>query len=241
MPSDSAARTDASRPPPDAVDRFAERVLGDAASAIFGLTVSLGDRLGIYQAMAGSGAMTVKQIAEHCHLAERHVREWLAAQVAAEYTVYDPRSATYTLPDAHAAVLSDPLSRTYLAGFFEILQAAYRCEDRLAEAYRTGTGIDWNEYPEQLAAGSAKFFRPRYLASLTREWIPALSGDVDAKLRRGARVADIGCGLGYSTTIMAQAYPRSRFHRFHTHPASIDAARKLASDAGVSDRVEFTV
>jgi ubiquinone/menaquinone biosynthesis C-methylase UbiE len=236
MPSDNAAK-----PPADDVERFADRVIRDGASAVFGLTVSLGDRLGIYQAMAGSGPMTVRQISEHCHLAERHVREWLAAQVAAEYVEYDPRSAAYTLPDAHAAVLSDPLSPACLTGLFEMLQALYRCEDRLTEAYRTGTGIDWNEYPEPLAAGSAKFLRPRYLASLTSEWIPALSGDVEAKLRRGAKVADIGCGLGYATTIMAQAYPRSQYHGFDTHPASIDAARKLASDAGVSDRLEFTV
>jgi ubiquinone/menaquinone biosynthesis C-methylase UbiE len=190
--------------------------------------------------MAGSGPLTVKQIADHTHLAERHVREWLAAQVAGEYLHYDPRAATYTLPDEHAAVLADPLAPNYLAGFFEIVQAAYRNEDRLAQAYRSGTGIDWNDYPEALATGSAKFFRPRYLASLTQEWIPALHG-VEAKLRTGAKVADIGCGLGYTTTILAQAYPQSRYHGFDTHPASIDAARKLASDAGVSDRVEFTV
>jgi 2-polyprenyl-3-methyl-5-hydroxy-6-metoxy-1,4-benzoquinol methylase len=222
------------------VAAFAERVIHDGSSAIFAVTVALGDRLGIYQAMAGAGPLSVKQIAERCHLAERHVREWLGAQVAAEYLHYDPRSSTYTLPDEHAAVLSDPAAPNYLAGFFEILQSVYRREDRLAEAYRTGTGIDWNEYPEPLAFGSAKFFRPLYQAELVRRWIPALSG-VEAKLRNGAKVADIGCGLGYTTAIMAQAFPASQYHGFDTHPASIDAARKLASDAGVSDRVEFTV
>jgi 2-polyprenyl-3-methyl-5-hydroxy-6-metoxy-1,4-benzoquinol methylase len=222
------------------VGAFAERVIRDGSSAIFAVTVALGDRLGLYQAMAGGGPLSVKQIADRCHLAERHVREWLAAQVAAEYLHYDPHSSTYTLPDEHAAVPADPTAPNHLAGFFEMLQAVYRREDRLAEAYRTGTGVDWHEYPETPATGSAKFFRPQYQAELVQKWIPALSG-VEAKLLSGAKVADIGCGLGYTTAIMAQAYPQSQYHGFDSHPASIDAARKLSSDAGVSDRVEFTV
>ncbi|MFD3420488.1 class I SAM-dependent methyltransferase [Streptomyces decoyicus] len=222
------------------VQRFLEKVITDTGAAVAGLCTSLGDRLGLYTAMAGAGPLTSAQLAARTGLVERYVREWLAAQVAGEYISYAPGTDTYLLPDEHAAVLADPDLPTYAAGFSTLLQAIYATEDTLMEAFRTGEGVGWEEHGPALFAGSAKFFRPGYTASLVPEWLTSLDGVVE-KLERGARVADVGCGYGYSTTLMAQAFPRSHFDGFDFHGPSIEAARGLVAEQGLDDRVSFEV
>ncbi len=224
----------------DRVAEFLQRVVVDNAAATAGLSTSLGGRLGLYTALAGAGPLTSAQLAERAGLVERYVREWLAVQVAGEYVRYHPDSGTYELPDEHAAVLADASSPTYAMGTFTILKALFATEDALAEAFRTGEGVGWEQHAPQLFEGVAEFFRPGYTASLVQEWLPALGGVVE-KLRRGATVADIGCGQGYSTLLMAEAFPESTFHGYDFHGPSIEAARKLAAERGLDDRVTFDV
>jgi 2-polyprenyl-3-methyl-5-hydroxy-6-metoxy-1,4-benzoquinol methylase len=226
----------------DRVGDFRAQVIRDAAAALSGVTVSIGDRLGLYTAMAGAGPLTSQQVAASTALIERYVREWLAAQVASGYVDYNPMDETYTLPDERAAVLADPMSPTYLAGAFLRLQAAYATEDQLVKAFRSGSGVGWDEHPDALFSGTAKFFRSGYLANIVegQGWLPALDGVVE-KLTTGGWVADVGCGFGYSTIVMAQAFPASTFVGFDYHRPSIEAASKLAAEAGVADRVSFEV
>ncbi|MFJ9417506.1 class I SAM-dependent methyltransferase [Streptomyces sp. NPDC101227] len=224
----------------DRVAQFLERVITDGGAAVAGLCTSLGDRLGLYAAMAGAGPLTSARLASRTGLVERYVREWLAAQVAGEYVTYVPGTDTYELPDEHAVVLADPDSAHYAAGFFTMLQAVYATEDALMDAFRTGEGVGWQEHGPALFAGTAKFFRPGYAASLVPEWLTALDGVV-AKLERGGRVADVGCGYGYSTMLMAEAFPASHFYGFDFHPPSIRAARGIAAERGLADRVRFDV
>jgi 2-polyprenyl-3-methyl-5-hydroxy-6-metoxy-1,4-benzoquinol methylase len=219
---------------------FLEQVITDGAAAMAGLCTSLGDRLGLYTAMAGAGPMTSGQLADRTGLSERYVREWLAAQVAGAYVDHHHDTDTYELPPAHAAVLADPDVPTYAAGMFTMLQALYGTEDVLMDAFRTGEGVGWSEHAPALFEGTAKFFRPGYAASLVPEWLASMEGMVE-KLRNGAKVADVGCGYGHSTMLMAKAFPNSRFHGFDFHRPSIEAARGLAAEQGVSDRVEFDV
>jgi 2-polyprenyl-3-methyl-5-hydroxy-6-metoxy-1,4-benzoquinol methylase len=222
------------------VTAFLMKVVADAGAVACAATVSIGDRLGIYTALAKAGPVTSTQLSERTGLAERHLREWLAAQVTSGYLEYEPVDRTYWLPPAHAAVLADPDSTAYFAGFFSLAQGAAAMEDELAEAYRTGGGVGWDAHPPALYAGVAKFRRSGYLHTVVQDWLPSLDGVVD-KLETGARVADIGCGFGYTTIIMAQEYPNSAFVGFDYHEGSIAEARKLAAKAGVVDRVSFTV
>lgn len=224
----------------DKVTEFLLQVAADAGVALCGLSVSLGDRLGLYQAMDGAGPLTSEQLAARTGLVERYVREWLAAQVALHYVKFDSETSTYTLPPEHAVVLADPLAPTYLAGAFTMFQAAYGTEDRLAQGFRDGSGVGWDEHPDALFTGVAKFFRPGYEAYIADTWLPALDGVVE-KLEHGAQVADVGCGFGHSTVIMAKAFPNSRFTGFDYHEPSVIAARKFAAEAGVTDRVHFEV
>ncbi|GAA1323527.1 class I SAM-dependent methyltransferase [Pseudonocardia xinjiangensis] len=219
---------------------FLERVVTEGGAAVAGLTTALGDRLGLYVAMAGAGPLTSGQLAERTGLNERYVREWLAAQVAGEYVRYDAEGDAYLLPDEHAAVLADPDSPTYAVGTFRILGAFYDKEDALAEAFRTGEGVGWQDYSRGLFEGTATLFRPGYVAALVSEWLPALDGVVE-KLERGASVADVGCGFGHSTLLMARAFPQSRFRGYDFHGPSIETARRLASEQGLDDRVTFDV
>jgi SAM-dependent methyltransferase len=222
------------------VQEFLEQVITDGAAAIAGLCTSLGDRLGLYAAMDGAGRLTATALADRTGLSERYVREWLAAQVAGGYVEHHRDDDTYELPAAHAAVLADPTAPTYAAGMFTMLQALYGTEDVLMDAFRTGEGVGWGEHAPALFEGTAKFFRPGYAASLVPEWLASMDGVV-AKLERGAKVADVGCGYGHSTLLMAQAFPRSRFHGFDFHEPSVAAARDLAAEQGLADRVEFDV
>ncbi|MFI0723017.1 class I SAM-dependent methyltransferase [Streptomyces sp. NPDC021224] len=219
---------------------FLERVIADGAAAMAGLCTSIGDRLGLYTAMAGAGPLTPADLAGRTGLDERYLREWLDAQVAGEYLDYDAERGSYMLSDERAAVLADPDAPTYAAGMFTMLQALYGSENALLEAFRTGEGVGWGEHGPALFEGTAKFFRPGYAAALVPEWLGAADGVVE-RLEDGGRVADIGCGFGYSTLLMAEAFPASRFHGYDFHRPSVEAARTLAEREGLADRVQFDV
>jgi 2-polyprenyl-3-methyl-5-hydroxy-6-metoxy-1,4-benzoquinol methylase len=198
----------------DRVMEFLGRVVVDSGAPFAGLSTAIGVRTGLYKAMSGAGPLTSDQLSDRTGLVERYVREWLAAQVAGGYVLYDRENGTYWLPDEHASVLAD--------------------------AFRTGAEVGWREHGPSLFEGVASFFYPGYAASLVQEWLPALDGVVE-KLERGASVADVGCGYGYSTLMMAQAFPESQFHGVDFHGPSIERARKQAVDLGLSDRVSFDV
>ena len=219
---------------------FMMKAVGEMGAAMNAALILVGDKLGIYKAMAGSGPMTSEEIAAKTKTHERYVREWLAAQSAGGLITYDPVTKRYTLPPEQALALADENSPVFLPGFFEIVSACIKDEPKVTEAFRTGKGLGWHEHDHCLFAGTERFFRPNYRAHLIAEWIPAL-GDVENKLKAGAKVADVGCGLGTSTILMAQAYPKSTFVGFDYHPASIQMARDAAAKAGVSDRVKFEV
>ena len=222
------------------VMEFLLKLSGDAAAAAGGLSVAIGDRLGLYAAMSGAGPLTARELAERTGLVQRYVEEWLAVQAGLEYIEYDPAMQRFTLPNEHAAVLADENSPTFLAGVFPVLRSIYATEDDLVTAFRVGGGVGWDEHSDPLYRGTARLFRPGYRANIVDEWLPALDGVVE-KMRRGARVADLGCGFGYSTIIMAEAFPKSTFVGVDYHAPSLDAAGKAAADAGVADRVSFEV
>jgi SAM-dependent methyltransferase len=215
------------------------QAVGDFGSILTGALVVLGDRLGLYRHLADAGRpLTSAELAAAAGCAERYVREWLNGQAASGYVTYvDGR---YTLDEEQATALTDESSPACVIGGFQGMLAATRAIDRLTVLFRTGEGLGWHEHHDDLFRGTERFFRPGYLANLTTSWIPALDG-VEDKLRRGAKVADIGCGHGASTIIMADTFPESAFTGFDYHAPSIDAARKAATEAGVDDRVSFEV
>ena len=222
------------------LERFMGQAVGELGAAMNAALVILGERLGLYKAMAGAGPMTSAELAQKTGTAERYVREWLAAQAAGGYIAYDAAAGRYTLPDEQALALAVEDSPAYLPGAFQIISALFKDQPRIAEAFRTGTGVGWHEHDPDLFEGTERFFRPNYAANLVTSWIPALDG-VEAKLRAGAKVADVGCGHGASTVLMAQAYTKSQFVGFDYHAPSIEHAWKSATKAGVGDRVGFQV
>ncbi|HTW22958.1 MAG TPA: class I SAM-dependent methyltransferase [Candidatus Baltobacteraceae bacterium] len=219
---------------------FVMKGVAEMGAALNAALIVVGDKLGLYKAMAGAGALTSAELAAKTGTTERYVREWLAAQAAGGFVTYDPAAGTYTLPPEHAMALADENSPVFLAGAFYVVAACLKDEERIVDAFRTGQGVGWHEHHPCLFVGTERFFRPNYRANLVSQWIPALEG-VDAKLKAGARVADVGCGLGTSTILMAQAYPKSTFVGFDYHPDSIALAREAALKADVSDRVKFEV
>ena len=225
---------------PSRLEAFANQALADIGAAWTAGLVALGDRLGLYRAMAGAGPLTTAEIATRAGISERYAREWLAAQAAAGYLTYDATAGRYLLPDEHAEVLVNEDSPAFVAGAFQSLTAALRAEAKLAEAFRSGTGVGWHEHDPGLFEGTRHFFKPGYVANLVPSWLPALDGVV-AKLEAGATVADVGCGLGVSTMLMARAFPRSQFIGFDYHPASIERATALAAAEGLGERVRFAV
>jgi SAM-dependent methyltransferase len=222
------------------LEEFVHRALGEMGAAMGASLVVIGDRLGLYKAMAGAGPLTPAELATRTGTAERYVREWLAAQAAAGYVTYDPARRAYTLPPEQAFCLADETSPTFLPGAFQVIAAVMKDEGKVADAFRSGKGVGWHEHDPGLFEGTERFFRPSYAANLVTSWIPALDG-VEEKLRRGAQVADVGCGHGASTILLAQSYPSSKFVGFDYHEPSISWARKAASRAGVADRVRFEV
>jgi SAM-dependent methyltransferase len=219
---------------------FVMRAVGEMGAAMNAALIVIGDKLGLYKAMSGAGPMTSAELAKKSGTAERYVREWLAAQAAGGFVTYDAASGKYTLPPEQALALADETSPVFLPGFFEVVAACVKDEPKITEAFRSGKGVGWHEHDHGLFAGTERFFRPNYRAHLISEWIPAL-GDTETKLKAGAKVADVGCGLGTSTILMAQAYPKSSFVGFDYHDGSIKMAREAAAKAGVGDRVKFEV
>jgi SAM-dependent methyltransferase len=219
---------------------FVEKAMGDLGSALTASLVVIGDKLGLYRAMAGAGPLTSTELAARTGTVERCVREWLAAQAAAGYVTYDAATGRYALPAEHAIALSDETSPACVLGGFQGMTAAMRATNKVTDAFRTGTGVGWHEHDPELFLGTERFFRPGYTANLVDSWIPALEG-VQKKLEAGARVADVGCGHGASTILMAAAFPRSSFVGYDYHAASVEQARERAEAAGVGDRVRFEV
>lgn len=209
------------------LEAFAGKTVGEIGAAVSAALVVIGDRLGLYRALAEGGPMTSHELAAKTDTDERYVREWLANQTAGGYIEYDATFATYLLPPEHAMVLANPTSPMYVQGAFQMIQAVFAVEPQITDAFRTGRGFGWHEHDPHLFEGVARFFRPGYNANLVSAWIPALTR-VEEKLQQGAHVADVGCGHGSSSIIMAQAYPRSRVVGFDYHEESIDSARREA-------------
>ncbi len=220
------------------LQEFLGKAVGDMGAAISAILVHIGDKLGLYKAMAAAGPLTATELAQRTGTAERYIREWLGNQAAGGYVTYDAKTGKYTLPPEQAYALADESSPVFLQGGFQVLTALYKAEPKIFENFKTGAGLDWCEHDKALFEGTERFFKPNYIGNLVNTWIPALDG-VEAKLKRGARVADIGCGHGASTLIMAKAYPNSKFVGFDYHEGSIQAARKRAQDAHLTDRVSF--
>ena len=220
------------------IEAFVGRVVDEIGAALNVPLTVIGDKLGLYRAMGDSQPVTSVELAERTRTHERYIREWLAAQAAGGYLEHDPETGTYVLPAEHAAVLADPASPLYQGGFFESASAAIQAQDPVADRFLTGDGLGWHEHHHGLFHGTANVFALAYKASLVQEWVPALDG-VEAKLRRGAQVADVGAGHGIATILLAQAYPQSTFVGFDSHLESIRVARAKAVEAGVDDRVRF--
>jgi SAM-dependent methyltransferase len=222
------------------LEAFMGQAVTDMGAVISAPLFVIGEKLGLYKAMAGAGPLTSEEVAERSGAAERYVREWLRNQAAGGYIDYDPESDRYTLSDEHALALADEDSPFYILGVYDSIASLYADEDKILEAFKSGKGMGWHEHDHRLFRGTERFFRPGYRGNLVSEWIPALDGVKD-KLEKGAKVADIGCGHGASTVIMAQAFPNSAFHGFDYHDASIERAREAADEAGVGDRINFEV
>lgn len=222
------------------LNNFLGKVVGDFGAALSSTLAYIGQKLGLYKAMADAGGLTPAELAERTGTVERYVREWLINQAAGGYVEYDPQTGRYTLPAEQAVALTDENSPFYVGGGFYVIKAMSRAESRITDAFRHGGGMLWGEHDPDLFIGTERFFRPGYTAHLVGEWIPALTG-VEEKLKAGGKVADVGCGHGASTIIMAKAYPNSRFYGFDNHEPSIRHARQAAAEAGVSDRVSFEV
>ena len=222
------------------LEAFMGQAVTDLGAAISGLLIHLGDRLGLYKAMAGAGALSSADLAERAGTSERLTREWLSNQAAGGYVEYDPKTAKFTLPDEQAAALADEDSPAFVCGGFEGIASAYSDYATFEAAFRGDGAVGWHEHDHRLFRGTERFFRPGYRAHLIPEWLPALDGVVE-KLEAGGSLADVGCGHGASTIAMAEAFPEARLTGFDYHDASIAAARKAAAEAGVADRVTFEV
>src|SRR5437879_4386256 len=224
----------------DKLMAFLGQVIGELGATVNAGLIVAGDRLGLYRAMAGAGPMSSGDLAEKTGTAERYVREWLNAQAAGGYVTYDPSTQRYELPAEQAMALADENSPAFVCGAFELAMATIKAEPHIEESFRSGAGFGWHQHDLGVSTGCERFFRPGYNANLVSSWLPALEG-VEAKLGVGAKVADVGCGLGASTRLLAQAYPRSRFTGFDSHPESIELDRQKATDAGLQDRATFEV
>jgi SAM-dependent methyltransferase len=222
------------------VHAFLEKAVNDFGGAISAGLVVIGDKLGLYKAMAGAPPMNSVELAARTGTHERFIREWLINQAAGGYLSYDAKIGKYSLPPENAAALADDESPFFVGGGFQVITAMIRANERIADAFRTGGGMFWGEHHPDLFEGTERFFRPGYATHLVSGWIPSLQG-VEEKLRQGATVADVGCGHGASTVIMAEAFPKSRFFGFDNHAPSIVRARESAFHAGVANRVTFDI
>lgn len=223
----------------DKLNEFIGRFVTDLGAAVHTGMVVIGEKLGLYKALA-LGAMTSAELAKKTSTDERYLREWLASQAAGGYVSYDEKTNKFSLSEEQAFALANEDSPAYLPGAFEIALGSLAAVPRIAESFRTGAGMGWHEHVDGVFHGCEKFFRPGYAANLVSSWIPALH-DVKEKLEAGARVADVGCGKGASTLLMAKAFPKSRFFGFDYHDKSIEAARQSARREAVADHVNFAV
>lgn len=225
---------------PDKLMDFVHRAVGEVGATLNTALVVLGDKLGYYRAIAEHGPITPAELSLATDTAQPYAREWLNAQAAGDYLTYDPSTKRYALAPEYAIALTDAESPAFLPGLFQTALGTVQATSHIIDAARSGAGFGWHEHDSDLHDGCERFFRPAYLASLVEAWIPALDG-VEQKLRDGARVADVGCGYGASTILLAQAFPNSTFVGFDYHVGSIEAARARAIEAGVADRVRFEV
>ncbi len=224
----------------DKLNAFLSRWTADQAATLHAATVVIGDKLGLYKALAQGGRQTARELAAATGLNPRLVREWLNAQVASGYCQFEPESFAYWLTPEQATCLAEPESPTFVAGGALVSNASHQDADRVAQAFLEDGGIGWHEHHQHLFEGTQRFFEPIYRRHLVQDWIPALDG-MEARLRQGARVADIGCGQGACLILMARAFPESRFIGFDYHADSIQAAQRNAEEAQVADRVSFQV
>ncbi|MGI8949650.1 MAG: class I SAM-dependent methyltransferase [Ornithinimicrobium sp.] len=230
---------------PAAIDQdklmaFVFQAVGEAGATLNTALVVMGDKLGYYRSLADHGPTTPTELAERTDTDEHYTREWLNAQAAGFYVTYDPATGRYTLPPEQAVALTDESSPAFLPGLFQTALGTLQSTSTIIEAARSGDGLGWHEHDSDVHIGCERFFRPSYRAHLATDWLPALDG-VLGKLQAGATVADIGCGHGASTILMAEAFPNSTFVAVDSHRASIETARQRAQDAGVADRIRFEV
>jgi len=227
------------QPTPAEIQAAVGQMISDLGAAFSGVLVNIGRRLGLYKAMAEIGVCTSEQLAEATGIRERYVREWLNNQAAGGYLRYEPEGHRYSLPAAQAMVLAVEDSPVYMASAFEVAAAFWLDEERIVETFRSGEGFGWHEHNERLFCGTEMFFKTGYRTHLVAEWLPALGGIVE-RLSAGARVADVGCGHGASTIVMARAFPESEFVGIDYHADSITTAGQRAREAGL-DNVRFEV
>ena len=227
-------------PAPHEIEAFIGQVVTDLGAAFSGVLINVGRKLGLYRAMVDLGPCSSAQLADATGIRERYVREWLANQAAGGYVAYDSGKQTYTLPPAQAMVLALEQSPIYMAPAFEVAASFWLDEDKIVETFRSGEGLGWHAHNHRLFCGTESFFRTGYRANLVSAWLPALDGVVE-RLKQGARVADIGCGHGASTIMMAQAFPKSRFVGLDYHEGSVVTARQRAAEQGVTGNTAFEV
>jgi 2-polyprenyl-3-methyl-5-hydroxy-6-metoxy-1,4-benzoquinol methylase len=222
------------------LESFVFRAVDEVGATLNAALVVMGDKLGLYRGLAGAGPLTPEELAARTGTNARYVREWLCNQAAGGYVEYDSATGRYTLPPEQTVALTEEDSPAYLPGFFQIAVGSVLDSPRITEAVRSGAGIGWHDHVHDVHEGCERFFRPGYNANLVSSWLPALDGVVE-KLERGATVADVGCGHGASTILMAKTYENSRFYGSDYHDGSIETARQRAKEAGVDDRVTFEV
>lgn len=224
----------------DKLHEFLGKAIVDFGATFNAALVRIGDKLGLYKALAKSGPQTPAQLAKATGTSERYIREWLSEQAAGGYVTYDATNGTFHLSEEQAFAMADESSPVFLPGAFQAALAAIKAEEQITERFKTGEGMGWHEHHHELFVGTERFFRPGYAANLISAWIPSLKG-VEEKLKKGARVADVGCGLGASTILMAKSYPNSEFVGFDYHEKSIETAKDRAKDAHVAERIRFEV
>ncbi len=222
------------------IEEFSGRMLGEMGSAVSAALGLVGDRLGLYKGLSEGGPSSPAELATRTNTNERYVREWLSAQAASQWVDYDASTGRFSLNPGQAAVLADDQSPAFMQGMIELVTATFLDAEKIEKAFRTGEGVGWHEHSNCMFRGTERFFRPGYTANLVAEWIPSLDG-VREKLEAGGRVADVGCGHGASTIVMAQAFPNSTFVGYDYHVESIERARQAAKEAGVEDRVSFEI
>ena len=225
---------------PKKLEEFAMKAVSDMGSSLSAMMVILGEKLGLYKALQRNGPMTSDALANMTNTSERYMREWLASQAASGYINYNPLTKKFSMSPENAMVLAEENSPAYILGGYQILRSIFKDEDKFVKIFQTGEGLRWGEHHHDLFEGTAKFFKPSYMSNLVQSWIPSLEG-VEDKLRKGAKVADIGCGYGISTIIMAKAYPNSKFHGFDNHTSSIEKAKESIGKENTNKNINFSI